>query len=140
VLLQYYNFLRLGMDGYTRVQQACQDVAHHLADGIRSMDAFDLWSDGSDIPVFAWRLTPGHTENWDLYHLQDRLRTKGWLVPAYPMPDNLSDVTVQRIVVRNGLSHDLADELLDDIREQVAFLDDLDGPMPREDVQPAFHH
>jgi glutamate decarboxylase len=56
------------------------------------------------------------------------------------MPDNLSDVTVQRIVVRNGLSHDLADELLDDIREQVAFLDDLDGPMPREDVQPAFHH
>ena len=140
VLLQYYNFLRLGMDGYRRVQQACQDVAHHLADGIRSIDAFDLWSDGSDIPVFAWRLTPGHTENWDLYHLQDRLRTKGWLVPAYPMPDNLSDVTVQRIVVRNGLSHDLADELLDDIREQVTFLDDLDGPMPREDVRPAFHH
>ncbi|HEY3530729.1 MAG TPA: glutamate decarboxylase [Nocardioides sp.] len=140
VLLQYYNFLRLGMDGYRRVQQACQDVARHLADGIAELDAFDLWSDGSDIPVFAWRQRAGHSEHWDLYHLQDRLRTKGWLVPAYPMPDDLSDVTVQRIVVRNGLSHDLAEELLDDIREQVAFLDDLDGPMPRERRRSAFHH
>jgi glutamate decarboxylase len=140
VLLQYYNFLRLGMDGYRRVQQECQDVARHLADGIGAMGAFDLWSDGSDIPVFAWRLKAGHTDNWDLYHLQDRLRTTGWLVPAYPMPDNLSDVTVQRIVVRNGLSHDLADELLDDIRGQVAFLDGLDGPMPSEGTRSAFHH
>jgi glutamate decarboxylase len=140
VLLQYYNFLRLGMDGYRRVQQECQDVARHLADGIGAMGAFDLWSDGSDIPVFAWRLKAGHTDNWDLYHLQDRLRTTGWLVPAYPMPDNLSDVTVQRIVVRNGLSHDLADELLDDIRGQVAFLDGLDGPMPSEGARSAFHH
>ena len=140
VLLQYYTFLRLGMDGYRRVQQACQDVARHLAEGIGSMGAFDLWNDGSDIPVFAWRQHPGHTENWDLYHLQDRLRTKGWLVPAYPMPDDLSDVTVQRIVVRNGLSHDLAEELLEDIRDEVAFLDSLDGPMPRQRRRSAFHH
>jgi glutamate decarboxylase len=140
VLLQYYTFLRLGMDGYRRVQQACQDVARHLADGIAAMRAFDLWNDGSDIPVFAWRQRAGHTENWDLYHLQDRLRTKGWLVPAYPMPDDLSDVTVQRIVVRNGLSHDLAEELLDDIRDEVAFLDGLDGPMPRQRPRSAFHH
>ena len=83
------------------------------------MDAFDLWNDGSDIPVFAWRLAKGHTSNWTLYDLSDRLRMKGWLVPAYPMPDNLTDVTVQRIVVRNGLSHDLASALLRDIRTEV---------------------
>ena len=75
--------------------------------------------------MFAWQLKPGHTENWTLYHLSDRLRMKGWLVPAYPLPDDLSDLTVQRIVVRNGLSGDLADRLLDDITTETAYLDRL---------------
>jgi len=140
VLLQYYQFLRLGREGYTAIQQECQDVAKYLSKEISEMGAFDLWSDGSDIPVFAWRLKPGHTENWNLYHLSDRLRMKGWLVPAYPMPDDMSDLTVQRIVVRNGLSRDLADELLDDIRAETAWLDGLSSPMPTEGQQPGFHH
>ena len=114
VLLQYYQFLRLGREGYTAIQQECQDVAQNISKGISQIGAFDLWSDGSDIPVFAWQLKPGYTDNWNLYHLSDRLRMKGWLVPAYPLPDNMSDLTVQRIVVRNGLSRDLADDLLDE--------------------------
>ncbi|MGO4490448.1 glutamate decarboxylase, partial [Microbacterium sp. 2RAF4] len=104
VLLQYYMFLRLGFEGYRAVQQESQDVAEYLAQGIARLDAFELWNDGSDIPVFAWRLKEGHTKNWTLYDLQDRLRMKGWLVPAYPMPADLEQITVQRIVVRNGLS------------------------------------
>ncbi|GGK30694.1 glutamate decarboxylase [Streptomyces camponoticapitis] len=140
VLLQYYQFLRQGKAGYYSVQKASQDVARFLAQGIGVLDAFDLWNDGSDIPVFAWRQTAGHTENWSLYDLSDRLRLKGWQVPAYPLPDNLSNVTVQRIVVRNGLSMDLARSLLDDIREAVGFLDRLRGPMPSEGQTPGFHH
>lgn len=140
VLLQYYNFLRLGREGYRAVQQASQDVAKHLAAGIAGMDAFELYSDGSDIPVFAWRLAKGASSNWSLYDLQDRLRTRGWLVPAYPMPDNLSDVTVQRIVVRNGLSMRLAEDLLSDIRTEVDLLNRLSGPMPTIDRSTAFHH
>lgn len=140
VLLQYYQFLRLGREGYTAIQQECQDVAKYLAKGISEIGAFDLWNDGSDIPVFAWRLKDGYTDNWNLYHLSDRLRMKGWLVPAYPMPDNLSDVTVQRIVVRNGLSRDLADDLLEDIRVETAWLDALSSPMPVEGQTSGFHH
>lgn len=140
VLLQYYLFLRLGRAGYTNVQRTSHDVARYLADEIGTLPAFELWNDGSDIPVFAWRLRPGHTQNWNLYHLSDRLRMRGWLVPAYPMPDDLSDITVQRIVVRNGLSRDLAGALLTDLREQVAHLDALGGPMPAEPHQPGFHH
>ena len=57
------------------------------------------------------------------------------------MPDDLTDVTVQRIVVRNGLSHDLADAFLEDLRAEVAYLDRLDGPLPHESGRPAaFHH
>lgn len=140
VLLQYYNFLRLGREGYRAVQQASQDVAKHLSAGIAGMDAFELYSDGSDIPVFAWRLAKGASSNWSLYDLQDRLRTRGWLVPAYPMPDDLSDVTVQRIVVRNGLSMRLAEDLLSDIRTEVDLLNRLSGPMPTIDRSTAFHH
>ena len=91
--------------------------------------------------MFAWQLKQGHTDNWTLYDLSDRLRMRGWLVPAYPMPDNLTDITVQRIVVRNGLSHDLATALIHDIRTEVAFLDGLDGPVPRpQERTEQFHH
>jgi glutamate decarboxylase len=132
VLLQYYNFLRLGRDGYTSVQQVSQDVADYLAQEIEALEPFELWSETTDIPVFAWRLKTDYTENWDLYDLGNQLRQRGWLVPAYPMPDDLADVTVQRIVVRNGLSRDLADSLLAEIRSSVAYLDGLDGPLPHK--------
>jgi glutamate decarboxylase len=140
VLLQYYRFLRLGRVGFTAVQQASQDVAHHLSAGVAAIDAYELITDGSDIPVFAWRLKPGYTKNWTLYHLAERLRIKGWLVPAYPLSGDLSDQTVMRIVCRNGLSHDLADDVLADIVAETEFLDSLDAPMPHPGIGPTFHH
>lgn len=140
VLLQYYQFLRLGFEGYREVQQTCQDVAVFLSSQIGAMDAFTLRSDGTDIPVFAWQLADGYTENWDLHHLSAQLRERGWLVPAYPLPDNLGDQIVQRIVVRNGLSHDLAGTLMRDLRESVEYLDRLDSPMPKPRVSNAYHH
>ncbi|WP_262848182.1 glutamate decarboxylase [Mumia quercus] len=140
VLLQYFNFLRLGRTGYRAVQQASQDTAKHLADGIAKHGAFELWNDASDIPVFAWRLKAGHTDKWTLYDLSDRLRTYGWQVPAYPMPDDLSDLTVQRIVVRNGLSIDLADKLLGDIAAATADLESLPAPIPHTVAKRGFHH
>jgi glutamate decarboxylase len=141
VLLQYYNFLRLGFEGYRSVQRASHDVARHLAGEIVRMAPFEIWGDGPDIPVFAWRMKHGYTDKWDLYDLGNQLRQRGWLVPAYPMPDELSDVTVQRVVVRNGLSLDLADALLDGITDSVRYLDALDRPLPREGRRTtAFHH
>ena len=140
VLLQYYLFLRLGFDGYYRVQKASQDVAVYLASEIGRMPAFELWNDGTDIPVFAWQLRKGHTDKWNLYHLSERLRLKGWLIPAYPMPDDLTDIVVQRIVVRNGLSRNLAESLVIDIAEAAAYLDALEAPMPTEGLVSTFTH
>jgi glutamate decarboxylase len=140
VLLQYYQFLRLGRLGYHEVQKASLDVAKHLAESIGAMKAFELWNDASDIPVFAWRQVADYNPNWTLYDLSDRLRMKGWLVPAYPMPDNLSDTVVQRVVVRNGLSMDLATDLIRDIEDGVVYLDKLTAPLPDADSLTAFHH
>jgi len=140
VLLQYYLFLRLGWDGYYRVQKASQDVAVYLSGEIAKIPAFELWNDGTDIPVFAWRLREGHTDKWNLYHLSERLRLKGWLVPAYPMPDDLAPIVVQRIVVRNGLSRHLAENLVADIVAAVEYLDALESPMPTEGSVTSFTH
>ena len=140
VLLQYYLFLRLGWDGYYKVQKASQDVALFLSGEIGKVPAFELWNDGSDIPVFAWKLRDGYTDKWNLYHLSERLRLKGWLVPAYPMPEDLTEIVVQRIVVRNGLSRNLAESLLTDIVEAVEYLDALESPMPTEGLVHTFTH
>jgi len=140
VLLQYYLFLRLGFEGYRSVQGASRDVAKYLSDAIGRMDAFELVSDGSDIPVFAWKLRENHTGHWTLYDLSDRLRMRGWLVPAYPMPADLASITVQRIVVRNGLSRDLAGSLLDDIETEVRYLEALEAPLPTATRSHPYHH
>lgn len=141
VLLQYYQFLRLGREGYREVQQNSIDVATYLSSEIERMGPFDLVSRGDTIPVFAWVLKSDHTDNWTLYDLADRLRMKGWLVPAYPLADDLSDMVLQRIVVKAGLSRDLATALLADIKGEVAYLDSLTSPLPdRAGGQGQFHH
>jgi glutamate decarboxylase len=115
IAAQYYNFLRLGFEGYRRVQQACQDVALHLSSQIAGMGPFELLTDGGDLPVFAFKLA-GDQAGYSVFDLSERLRTRGWLVPAYTLPDNLTGTAVMRIVVRNGFSRDLADVFLADLR------------------------
>ncbi|MFJ2553809.1 glutamate decarboxylase [Microbacterium sp. NPDC087591] len=140
VLLQYYQFLRLGFEGYRAVQQNSIDVATYLSSEIAKIGPFELISTGDTIPVFAWVLKQGHTDIWTLYDLADRLRMKGWLVPAYPMADDMADVVLQRIVVKVGLSRDLATALLADIRGEVAFLESLTTPLPDSANGSHFHH
>ena len=120
VAAQYYNFLRLGFEGYRRVQQASQDVAMHMSSQIAAMGPFELLSDGSDLPVFAFRLRDPGT--YTVFDLSERLRQRGWLVPAYTFPADMQDTAVIRIVVRNGFSMDLAEEFLGDLRTQVEVL------------------
>ncbi|MEI4831660.1 glutamate decarboxylase [Bacillus sp. FJAT-53711] len=141
VLLQYYNYLRLGKSGYYDVQRVSQKVALFLSKAIQKMEPFELLSDGSDIPVFAWRLKDGYTLNWNLYDLSRQLRVFGWQVPAYPLPPDMEEVTIMRVVVRNGFSMDLAHLFLGNLKQAVAFLDSLDGPMPHDTkCDNGFHH
>ena len=117
VVAQYYNLIRLGKSGYRAIHKACQDVAVHLAKQIAEIGPFELLSQGTALPVFAWKLK--EEAHWSLYDLADRLRDRGWQVPAYPMPANRQDLVVQRVVVRNGFTCDLADMLVRDIRRHL---------------------
>ncbi|MFC5177102.1 glutamate decarboxylase [Nocardioides taihuensis] len=139
VLLQYFQFLRLGREGYREIQQACQDVAVHISDALRSMPEFHVIADGTELPVVCFSMGEGVTK-YDVYDVSRKLREAGWLVPAYTMPANREDLSVLRVVVRNGFSHDMADLFLRDLRTAVDWLDHLDGPMPREEQPANFHH
>lgn len=141
VLAQYYNFLRLGFDGYRRIQQSCQDVALYLSSEIAKLGPFELITDGSDIPVFCWKLREDITapSRFTLFDLSDKLRERGWLVPAYPMPPNREDLIVQRVVVKEGFSRDMADMLLKDIRRALQWFGSQPGFVGKTSGN-QFHH
>jgi glutamate decarboxylase len=134
VAAQYYNFLRLGESGYRHVQQTCQDIAMHLSAGIAKLGPFELITDGSDLPVFAFKLRDDVTD-YSVYDVSERLRMRGWQVPAYTFPQNLTDMSVMRIVIRNGFSLDLANLLLDDLRTHIRILERNPQHQPPPDVQ-----
>ena len=121
VVGQYYNFLRLGRDGDTKVMRALSGTARWLGEQLRAGERFEVISDGSAIPVVTFKLAGdrGYTE-FDVSH---ELRSYGWQVPAYTMPDNAADVAVLRVVVREGLSTDLARSLHDDAVSALRSLD-----------------
>ena len=123
VAAQYYNFIRLGFEGYRYVQQNCQDIALYLSGEIAKIGPFELITDGSELPVFAVRLRED-VHGYSVFDLSERLRGRGWLVPAYTFPANLTDVAVLRFVIRNGFSQDLASLLVNDIRTHVKALQD----------------
>ena len=130
VLGQYYNFIRLGREGYTRVQQNSMEIARYCHKRIGEMKCFENYSDEVVNPLFVWSLSQEYIKNakWTLYDLQASLQQSGWMVPAYSLPKNIEDIVVMRIVVRQGMSRDMADMLLRDIENAVKELDKLKYP------------
>ncbi|HEY1516135.1 MAG TPA: glutamate decarboxylase [Solirubrobacteraceae bacterium] len=141
VVAQYYMFTTLGRDGYARVMQGAQNVATHLSSEIAKMGPYRLISEGRDLPVFAFTIAP-EVKNYTVFDVSDRLRQHGWLVPAYTFPANRQDLSVLRIVIRAGMTMEMADHLLAHLREETEFLESLDTPLPSQENEKrtAFAH
>ena len=124
IVAQYYNFLRLGKEGYKKIHQACYETAKYIAERIDKMGPFKVIYNGQGgIPALCWSLKEGANPGYTLYDLADRLRGRGWQVPAYSMPPNRTDLVVQRILVRHGVSKDLGDLLIKDIERCLAYFE-----------------
>jgi glutamate decarboxylase len=122
IVSQYYNFVRLGRHGYQEIHDCCYDTGKYLAEEIVKLGPFELLADSdplTGIPSVAWRIKEGEEPGYTLYDLADRLRVQGWQVPAYPLTGSVSDISVQRILVRQGVSRDLAFLLLEDFRQAI---------------------
>jgi glutamate decarboxylase len=139
VVAQYYNFFRLGRTGYRAVQGASREIATHLADRVGRLGPFRLLTRGDELPVFAFT-TANDVGAWNVFDVSRRLRERGWLIPAYTFPANRQDLSVLRIVVRNGFSHDLADLLLEDLGRLLPELERQQRPLQGPDEGTAFHH
>jgi glutamate decarboxylase len=120
IVCQYYNFLRLGFEGYRKIHDACYHTAQYLAAEVGKIGPFRVIHDGhGGLPAVCWTIRDETDCNFTLYDLSDRLRGRGWQVPAYSMPANRKDLVVQRILIRQGVSRDLVDLLLEDIRRSL---------------------
>jgi glutamate decarboxylase len=125
VIAQYYEFIRLGRDGYAKVHGACYETAGQIAKAIAAIPAFELVYAGDPqrgITAVTWRIADGSDPGFNLFDLADRLRMNGWLVPAYSLPASLEQQVVQRVLVRHGFSRDLAGHLLGDIDQALETL------------------
>ena len=122
IIAQYYQFLRLGREGYGRVQGRLYDSAAFIAERVAGMGPFQLIHRGdraAGIAAVSWRLVPDADVAWNLYDLADRMRTRGWLVPAYSLPASLEELSIQRVLLRHGFSEELARLLVDDLRSNI---------------------
>ena len=130
ILGQYYNFIHLGVEGYKEIHSNSMAIAKYCHGEIGKMLCFENYSKTLDNPLFIWRLNPEYEKGakWTLYDLQDKLMMSGWMVPAYSMPKDIEDMVVMRIVVRQGMSRDMADMLIQDIKNAVAELEKLEYP------------
>ncbi len=116
VVAQYYNFLRLGREGYTRVHETSRSVAQYLAAELAQMEPFEVINNGDNLPLVAWKIKEDAKVNFDLYDFTDRLHMNGWLVPAYAMPKDRDKLVIARVVVKHGFSLDLAEALVADLK------------------------
>jgi len=139
VVAQYYNLIRLGREGYRRVQQASRETAMWLAGEIGEVAEYRLVSDGGELPVFAFTVADADA-GFSVYDISEKLRIRGWIVPAYPMPTGLEELAVLRVCVRNGFSRDLASLFLADLKTATEHLRHRGDPPPPDAVRASFHH
>jgi glutamate decarboxylase len=126
VVVQYYNFLRLGWEGYRKIHLGCAETAAYLAVELARMGPFEVLSNGhGGLPGVVWTLRRNRAVPFTLHDLSARLRTRGWEVPAYCLPQQLQDIVVQRALIRHGISRGLAHRLLTAIGQAVRELERL---------------
>ena len=130
IIAQYYNFIRLGMDGYKNIMENMQENARYLAAKLKILK-FEVINKNIMFPMVAVQL-----QNCDftVFHLSEKLRQKGWIVPAYTLPANAEHIAVLRMVVKESFSKDMVEILFQDIMKSIG---DLNKSLEerREDIE-----
>jgi glutamate decarboxylase len=142
IVAQYYNFLRLGREGYRKIHQSCYDTAKYISDQLEKMGPFDIIYNGEGgIPALTWSLKSGVDHGFTLFDLSDKIRSRGWQIAAYAMPADRQDLVVMRVLVRHGVSKDLGDALVKDIQHCLEYFKNNPVTKPlTEDEAGGYHH
>ncbi|KAI3464187.1 hypothetical protein Pfo_020850 [Paulownia fortunei] len=132
IIAQYYQFIRLGFEGYKDIMDNCMENSRMLKEGITKTGRFEILSKDIGVPLVAFSLKD--RRRYTVFQISDSLRRFGWIVPAYTMPPNAEHIAVLRVVIREDFSHSLAERLVYDIEKVVKELDELP---PRASVKAA---
>lgn len=129
IIAQYYNFIRLGMKGYKAVMENMLENARFLANRLDDTGKFEILDVEMMFPLVTAKLK---NCDFSVFHLSDKLRQKGWIVPAYTLPPNADDIAVIRLVVKESFSKDMADMLVDDVLESIEELNKTHAEIKKE--------
>ncbi|HEU4599038.1 MAG TPA: pyridoxal-dependent decarboxylase, partial [Solirubrobacterales bacterium] len=132
VLAQYYNFVRLGHEGYEYVLRAMESNAKALAEKLEAMGHWELiGADKEQLPLVAFKLAG--EKGYDEFDVSWQLSAeRGWMLPAYTMPPDAQEVKVMRALVKETLSRQQVDRLADDIEQALATLEKKGAAHPHE--------
>ncbi|XP_062111019.1 glutamate decarboxylase 5-like [Humulus lupulus] len=122
IIAQYYQFIRLGFEGYKNIMQNCMSTAKILQNRLEKTGHFDIVSKDVGVPVVAFSLKD--SSKYTVFSIADSLRRYGWIVPAYTMPADAQHIAVLRVVIREDFSRSLVERLISDILKVLKDLDD----------------
>lgn len=114
IIAQYYNLIRLGKRGYKDIMTNMFDNTLYLAGELQNSGKFELINKNIIVPLVAVTLKEA---DFSVFQLSEKLREKGWIVPAYTLPADAEDVAVLRIVVKENFGRDMVEMLLEDLME-----------------------
>lgn len=122
IIAQYYNFIRLGFNGYRDIMNNMSENAKYLAKKLDETGKFELINKDVMFPLVAYTLK---NCEFTAFQLSDTLREKGWIIPAYTLPPNAEDMSVLRIVIKENFGRDMVELLINDINDACEKLDKL---------------
>lgn len=130
IIAQYYQFLRLGYNGYRKIMVNLDVIKKRLQAAIEKLGHFEILSKEIGVPLVAFRLKKlvssdgqEHRRLYNEFQIADRLRMRGWVLPAYTMPANAEEVSLLRVTIREDLSMQMVDQLVQDIEAAMIWLD-----------------
>jgi glutamate decarboxylase len=128
IIAQYYNFLRLGFNGYKAIMDIMSFNAKYLAYELEKTGKFEVINKNVTFPLVTVKLKDS---NFTVFQLSEKLREKGWIIPAYTLPKNAEDIAVLRIVIKENFGRDMVECLLEDIMEEYKNLESVE----KEEIQ-----
>jgi len=114
IIAQYYNLVRLGKRGYRDIMRNTIDNSSYLAKKLQESDKFTIINKQGMFPIVAVSLKDA---SFTVFQLSEKLREKGWIVPAYTLPEDAEDVAVMRMVIKENFSRDMVEMLFNDIMD-----------------------
>ncbi len=88
--------------------------ATYLSNKMEESGKFKILNKESKVlPLIAFELD--ENAPFDVFAFSDRIRQRGWIIPAYTLPKNAEDKAIMRIVLRLTITHEQLNMLYEDL-------------------------